>query len=74
MVKIKRGEHEIKVTKGAFINMFKPLGYTLVNEKKNEKKPEPVKNDKSVTDEVNNNAEPVKNDKFNKGKGEKQGD
>lgn len=34
MVKIKRGEHETMVSMGSYESIFKPLGYTLVEEKK----------------------------------------
>ena len=34
MVKIIRGSHEIKVSQKSFKNIFEPLGYTLVEEKK----------------------------------------
>ena len=34
MVKIKRGSHEIRVSKSSYEYTFKPLGYTLVEEKK----------------------------------------
>lgn len=65
MVKIIRGSHETKVTKGAYENIFKPLGYTLVKE---EKPRTPAK-----ADEPNKNREPAKADEF-KGKGKKQED
>ena len=34
MVKIKRGDHETTVSNGSYETIFKPLGYTLVEEKK----------------------------------------
>lgn len=34
MVKIEKGEHKTSVTIGAYESIFKPLGYTLVEEKK----------------------------------------
>ena len=34
MVKIKRGDHETTVSNGSYETIFKPLGYTLVEDKK----------------------------------------
>ena len=34
MVKIRRGEHETMVSMASYENIFKPLGYTLVENKK----------------------------------------
>lgn len=64
MVKIIRGNHETKVTKGAYENIFKPLGYTLVENKKKEMPKNSIKNDELGE---------AKNDEF-KGKGKKQED
>ena len=35
MVKIKKSEHEIKVTNNAYETYFKSLGYEIINNKKN---------------------------------------
>ena len=57
MVKISRGDHEIVATMGAYENIFKPLGYTLVKAKKEEvevieeKKPEMPKKGKNKKQE-----------------------
>lgn len=34
MVKIKRGDHETKVSMDSYNTVFKPLGYTLIEENK----------------------------------------
>lgn len=65
MVKIVRGDHKTKVTMVAYENIFKPLGYTLVEEKKKREIPK-VKDTEPVKDtELVNEA---------KGKGKKQED
>lgn len=56
MVKIRKGNHETTVTMGSYKNVFKPLGYTLVNEKKAEKPVEEV--EKPVENFKNKNKKP----------------
>lgn len=34
MVKIRKGQHETTVSMGSYENIFKPLGYEIVEEKK----------------------------------------
>lgn len=63
MVKIKRENHELAVTIGAFKDIFEPLGYTLVTENKNKYKNEMPK---IKTGEIGKTE--------NKGKGKKQED
>lgn len=46
MVKIRKGNHETLVSKGAYESIFKPLGYTLAEVKKEM----PKKNDEPVND------------------------
>lgn len=58
MVKIRKGNHETTVTMGSYKNVFKPLGYTLVNEKKAEK---PVEEAEKSVEEVEKPVENFKN-------------
>ena len=37
MILIKKDKHELKVSKETYENMFKELGYKIVNEKKSKK-------------------------------------
>lgn len=46
MVKIKRGNHETIVSMGSYENIFKPLGYTLIND--NIKEPVKVEETETV--------------------------
>lgn len=46
MVKIKRGNHETIVSMGSYENIFKPLGYVLIND--NAKEPVKVKETETV--------------------------
>lgn len=69
MVKIRKGNHEIKVTMGAYENTFKPLGYTLVEEKKQFYKNEIQK----ITVKNENNTLKSDDNTF-KGKNKKQED
>ena len=46
MVKIKRGNHETIVSMGSYENIFKPLGYVLIND--NAKEPVKVKEAETV--------------------------
>lgn len=58
MVKIKKGNHETMVSMGSFRNIFEPLGYTLVVEKKKkveiieEPKVEEAKADKNKNEDL----------------------
>lgn len=55
MIKIKKGNHELSVSKDAFKSMYKRLGYKEVSAKKVEAKPQPKQETKS---EAKPEAEP----------------
>lgn len=47
MIKIKKGNHELLVSKDAFKSMYKRLGYKEVSAKKVEAKPQPKQETKT---------------------------
>lgn len=60
MIKITNDKYEFKVTKGVFEDKFKPLGYRIVEEKKNTTEKKVVKENIDSVDNIDKKEE--KND------------
>lgn len=61
MILIKKDEHELRVSKETYENMFKELGYKIVNEKKSKKTEEKINKQETSPKKV---EEESKIDKF----------
>lgn len=58
MIKVVKNGHTVSVTRGVYEDIYKPLGYSIVSEKK-EIKPDVVKNDIEMKTEVKTNEEKI---------------
>jgi len=57
MIKITNDKYEFKVTKGVFEDKFKPLGYRIVEEKKNTTEKKVVKENIDSVDNIDKKEE-----------------